>query len=880
MFIVSSLSELYETATGKPASCLKFQVSRSSECFGREAIQADALDLTDKGIHFVPVFATDYDPDLGQDQGAHYIAKYLTLDIDYKPRSSESEESAITKAISTTQRYVEWYIAQGGNPEGLKIHATGKKGFHISMPLDVLLPGGASSLTKGQMQALPDIFRQAACDIAYQSGCDLGRDGGIDLALYARGQSQLLRCPGLQRANGKFKVPVSWAELQTMTPADYAAITSSARAEFQELGALVAPPKLQARWQAWVKLGLDAVENRARRLVSPGETLPGTPREIARVQSALDALDPDMNYEDWLKPGMALHQTQWDCAFEMFDKWSRKGSKFKPGCTEAKWVSFDARDAGGVTVGTLFKMAKEAGWVGPKRPTIYIALDISRMVDLALVVLADPALGVFEYAGGLIQLCQRRSKPGGAGKRGLYLSRLELPVLSEILNREIRWVKVETKAGERIETEVACPKDVPATIVARRSWPTVPVLRGLLNHPVMLDRGRVLNTTGYDPDSGFYLVGEACQRVNDHPSKADAELAIRRLREIFKEFPWADKKCDLDEPMGVDESVFITAILTLVQRPVLALAPAFLLTAPERASGKTLLLSCLGIIKLGTLSVPVQTLPGGGRADRAGDELRKRVTSLLMEGAGFVGFDEVDEVPNDPVIRAILTSEIYSDRILSTNSTVQASTNTSVFFTGNNTRICSDLVRRILVSNVDAKMERPELRSGWEIADLRGYVLEHRSQIIADALTIVKAYQVVGCPDATTIASFEDWSRSIRSAVVWLGHADPCESQNQRAEEDPERAELREVGEAWLAEVGMHNGRALSAVSLQTPLADLFFRLAPGVGGRFNARNLGRWFAHHKDRIFTLDTDKGTVRVRFTILPVRSAVAKWVLVPA
>lgn len=47
------------------------------------------------------------------------------------------------------------------------------------------------------------------------------------------------------------------------------------------------------------------------------------------------------------------------------------------------------------------------------------------------------------------------------------------------------------------------------------------------------------------------------------------------------------------------------------------------------------------------------------------------------------------------------------------------------------------------------------------------------------------------------IASFAEWSGLIRSALVWLGCADPAESMKAAREDDPELGELREVMDAW-----------------------------------------------------------------------------------
>jgi putative DNA primase/helicase len=98
-------------------------------------------------------------------------------------------------------------------------------------------------------------------------------------------------------------------------------------------------------------------------------------------------------------------------------------------------------------------------------------------------------------------------------------------------------------------------------------------------------------------------------------------------------------------------------------------------------------------------------------------------------------------------------------------------------------------------------VERPELRQF--AFDPVGRVLADRGKYIAAALTICRAYFVAGRPDnAPKLASFEGWSDTVRSALMWLGKEDPVKSMEAARAEDPERAELSDMLEAWSAAIG------------------------------------------------------------------------------
>jgi putative DNA primase/helicase len=87
--------------------------------------------------------------------------------------------------------------------------------------------------------------------------------------------------------------------------------------------------------------------------------------EHTRMESALQALSPDMAHDDWVAVGMALKDALGDAGYRLWDYWSSKGSKYPGGETTArKWASFTRS---GLTAGTVIKMAKDAGW-RPQRP--------------------------------------------------------------------------------------------------------------------------------------------------------------------------------------------------------------------------------------------------------------------------------------------------------------------------------------------------------------------------------------------------------------------------------------------------------------------------------------------------------------------------------
>lgn len=93
--------------------------------------------------------------------------------------------------------------------------------------------------------------------------------------------------------------------------------------------------------------------------------------KLEHVEEALEALDPDLNYPEWLEVAASLrHQFirgDAEPAYEMFDAWSSKGSKYAGReDTRAKWDSLRPSPLGRapVTVRTLLMKCVAAGWAG------------------------------------------------------------------------------------------------------------------------------------------------------------------------------------------------------------------------------------------------------------------------------------------------------------------------------------------------------------------------------------------------------------------------------------------------------------------------------------------------------------------------------------
>jgi hypothetical protein len=110
-------------------------------------------------------------------------------------------------------------------------------------------------------------------------------------------------------------------------------------------------------------LAATGLDERARAREAPADRRGAEPHREPEVRSALARVDPDVGYEEWLRVGMALQEGLGTAGFGLWDDWSSLGRKYAGrGDLLSHWRSL--RPGGGVGLGTLFKMARDAGWEG------------------------------------------------------------------------------------------------------------------------------------------------------------------------------------------------------------------------------------------------------------------------------------------------------------------------------------------------------------------------------------------------------------------------------------------------------------------------------------------------------------------------------------
>jgi hypothetical protein len=473
--------------------------------------------------------------------------------------------------------------------------------------------------------------------------------------------------------------------------------------------------------------------------------------------------------------------------------------------------------------------------------------NIGHHVNQVTAVLAKATLPIYQIGGRLVEpirLDKEEAEGGVVRPAGaLVLNGIERYRLGDLMSQVIYLFEVTRDTEHGISPCVAHIAD--HYLKRAGHWPH-PVLNGNVEAPTLRLDGTIASAAGYDPASGLYLDfrGAEFPTIPDQPRRDDARAALAVLKVPLEEFPFVDNAA---------RSVALSAILTAFCRRTLNAAPLHAFDAPVRGTGKTLLANIAPMILTGRKVIPVSQ----GATE---EEDEKRLLAILMRSDAVVLIDNINRPLQGDALCTILTEPSWQCRRLGHSEEVHVRTNTLFMATGNNLQFSGDMGRRGLICQLDAEMEKPEERPFKR--DLNEYLLEHRGELGAAALTVLRAFIVAGRPGAkelTPYGSYEQWSALVRSALVWLGETDPCVTRELIEAVNPAKGRLLALLAAMVGDSFRSAGQIVKAADVNERLRDALAEALPR--GVITARALGVYLSKYKGTIaggYRLDTEQDT----------------------
>jgi hypothetical protein len=409
--------------------------------------------------------------------------------------------------------------------------------------------------------------------------------------------------------------------------------------------------------------------------------------------------------------------------------------------------------------------------------------------------------------------------PAGGPPTAIRLTASRVVVEAHRLSRPVKVV------GEEL-LPVTLPDRVTRMYLEMDGEWDLPPLAGICTAPLLSPDGGARTATGYDPLTQLWCASVPDLQIPEHPTRVDAEAALRLLRETFRTFPFADAPRRTDPKLGIevvnldlspnmDESAFLVGLLTAICRPSLWLAPGFLVRAPEisgAGTGKGLLVRSICAIAFGVR--PRAFTTGGDR-----QELDKRLASDLIEAAPILFLDNVNcTMLRSHLLASVLTERPCRIRPLGRTQMVALNSTAFIVVTGNGVIVSEDLARRFLVCEFDARCEDPEQRR-FEPGFLKR-IHRARNELLGAAVTIWRwgRQNATELKSGLPLGSFEEWAEWCRDPLLELGCSDPVERIDRVKADDPHRRQVVELFGTWKAH---HDERPIKAADLAVPVRAL-----------------------------------------------------------
>jgi hypothetical protein len=396
------------------------------------------------------------------------------------------------------------------------------------------------------------------------------------------------------------------------------------------------------------------------------------------------------------------------------------------------------------------------------------------------------------------------------------------------------------------------PNEVINTLLKLGHW-KFPRVAGIINAPTMRPDGTIVLKRGYDQITQFWCWPDErllMPQISRLPSQGDAQRELNHLKELLSGFAFGSK---------LDLSVALAAIFTTVLRGAFDIAPMVLFLAHVAGTGKSYLVDLISTIVRGR---PCPVIA----ASRNEEEMEKRLGALLIESAPIISLDNLSFDLNSDVLCQMCTQRSIKTRVLGKSETPECEWKGTLFATGNNIRLVGDLTRRSLICNLDAGIERPELRQ-FDFDPIKK-VLFNQGKYISAVLTIARAYFVTEnkCK-CQSIGSFENWSKFVREPLLWLGESDPLDSMEQARRDDPNKDAAERLVEQWSQHLGTEHSYKINEIVEKAKETqpgsfdgtadwvrvrpDFYDLLIERVGerGNIDIRRLGYWLRSIKGQI-------------------------------
>lgn len=384
--------------------------------------------------------------------------------------------------------------------------------------------------------------------------------------------------------------------------------------------------------------------------------------------------------------------------------------------------------------------------------------------------------------------------------------------------------------GTKEVRELVMPKTC-GTILGRRDWPLLP-LRGIVASPVVRPDGSLIQAPGYDKPTGLYLHPRVPLRRLAAQVSADSVQRAKDivLGQMLADFPFVDAS---------DRAQYLGALLSPIIRPyVPGPTPIVVITSTSQASGKTLLKDAFGYV-YGLAETPWPENDA---------ELRKAITAKLWDcGDPVIAMDNLPNghIIKSPILSSLVTSANWSDRLLGSTSSVTIANDRLWILTGNNLRTGGDNARRTLWVRLDPDCPDPDQRDNFTVGDLRSWLTDNSSTVVAALVTMVRGWLAAGAKTVNTrMGDYSRWASTVAGILEYLEIPGWLATRDNSSGLDDEAEEWAAFLIAWMERIGEETVTTAQLLGLKDDVPRLQSGELP------SPKQLGHWLKAREGRYF------------------------------
>ena len=376
---------------------------------------------------------------------------------------------------------------------------------------------------------------------------------------------------------------------------------------------------------------------------------------------------------------------------------------------------------------------------------------------------------LFSYGGAPVVVIKR----GSPGYNDTVLLRPGPDAFAHHLEGHVQFVKSDGKERVDVLTEAD------TRLVRRMMDPSInwgmPKISGVVMYPAITKEGSLVTTEGYNRDTGLYI-GEGLSITQAEIEKISVAEAVAAITDLYSDFPFHSRDIGL--------SLSVTAMLSAVARKVLDKAPAFIVTSPYPADGKTIWSYLPQIV--------LAKEPSNYSLSGNEEEQIKQLTSYFMEDPDIMVFDNQNGRFHSQALTELLTSGKFKARMLGKNDTVQFTPKTTIIANGINVRPSEEIMTRSIVVEFDHRTT-----DDFKHPQILEYALAQRRNILKSALRLLQNGVQTAEVAAFKPSRFYEWDQFVRKAVLAAGLIDPMR-EDLRTRGMDEEVSLKDEFIGWL----------------------------------------------------------------------------------